>query len=138
MGEAEDVVIRDQMGFFEMIREMVNLKSLELRDTPLTLDSSMINMIPSSVKDFKATFCGEGSSYEEDEESCDFALAMNDLNNTSKLEQDCFTEIELTDGTKLTDKIEKCLELEDERISQMKRRNVIIAVFSVLVFLICS
>ena len=135
--EAEDVVIRDQMGFFEMIREMVNLKSLELRDTPLTLDSSMINMIPSSVKDFKATFCGEGSSYEEDEESCDFALAMNDLNNTSTLEQDCFTEIELTNGTKLTDKIEKCLELEDERMSQMKKRNVIIAVFSVLVFLIC-
>ena len=131
--EAEDVDIRDEMGFFEMISKMVKLETLELKDNPLTLNSLMIKKIPPSVKDLKETFCGKVSKKPSFQETCPFALAMNHLNNTAKLDQDCFNEIELTNGTKLTDKIEEC---EDEKKSQMKQRIGIIASISVFGFLI--
>ena len=81
-------------------------------------------MIPSSIKDFKGTFCS-ARIYEE---SCDFAFAMKNLNNASTIE--CFDSIELANGAKLTEKIENC----EEEIVQ---RNGIIAACSVFGLLLC-
>ena len=123
------------MGFFEMISGMVNLKTLELTKTNVTLDVSKVKMIPSSVKDIKGTFCRRDL-----EESCDFAFAST--------MDDCFDRIELSNGTKLMEKIKKC---EEERakaaeIAQTEavkaseiaqRNNGIIAACSVFVLLFC-
>ena len=121
--EAEDVVIRDEMGFFEMINGMVNLKTLELK-TNVTLDLSKIKMIPSSVKDIKGTFCRRDL-----EESCDFAFAST--------MDDCFDRIELSNGTKLMEKIKKCEEERAKAAEIAQRNNGIIAACSVLVLLFC-
>ena len=92
-------------------------------------------MIPSSIKDFKGTFCC-ARIYEE---SCDFAFAMKNLNNTSTIE--CFEHIRLENGTKLTEKIKRC---DEEKAAEMARfeaelgqRFGIISTFSVLVLLFC-
>ena len=123
-----------------MINGMENLKTLELRETNITLDLSTINMIPGSVKNFKGTFC-RGDL----EESCDFAFAMQNLKNTSTMDS-CFDRIVLTNGTKLTEKIRKCEEEKDaeiarikaEKAAKMAQQNGIIAACSVLGLLFCS
>ena len=123
------------MGFFEMISGMVNLKTLELTKTNVTLDVSKVKMIPSSVKDIKGTFCRRDL-----EESCDFAFAST--------MDDCFDRIELSNGTKLTKKIKKCEEerakaaeiAETEAVKAAEiaqRNNGIIAACSVFVLLFC-
>ena len=130
--EAEDVVIRDEMGFFEMISGMVNLKTLELTKTNVTLDVSKVKMIPSSVKDIKGTFCRRDL-----EESCDFAFAST--------MDDCFDRIELSNGTKLMEKIKRCdnekaddmARFEAVKAAELGQRNGIISAFIVLVFLFC-
>ena len=138
--EAEDLVIRDEMGFLEMINGMVNLQTLELRDTRnLTFNSSRIKMIPSSIKDFKGTFCC-ARIYEE---SCDFAFAMKNLNNASTIE--CFEHIRLENGTKLTEKIKRCdnekaddmARFEAVKAAELGQRNGIISVSTVLFLLFC-
>ena len=119
------------MGFFEMINGMVNLKTLELK-TNVTLDLSKIKMIPSSVKDIKGTFCRRDL-----EESCDFAFAST--------MDDCFDRIELSNGTKLMEKIKRCDEEKAEdmarfeavKVAELGQRNGIISAFIVLVFLFC-
>ena len=111
------------MGFFEMINGMVNLKTLELK-TNVTLDLSKIKMIPSSVKDIKGTFCRRDL-----EESCDFAFAST--------MDDCFDRIELSNGTKLMEKIKKCEEERAKAAEIAQRNNGIIAACSVLVLLFC-
>ena len=138
--EAKDVVIRDEMGFFEIINGMVNLQTLDLRDTrKLTFNSSRIKMIPSSVKDFKGTFCS-ARIYDE---SCNFAFAMKNLNNASTIE--CFEHIKLQNGTKLTEKIKRCGKekaaemagIDAVKEEELAQRNGIIYASSVLVLLFC-
>ena len=106
-----------------MINGMVNLKTLELK-TNVTLDLSKIKMIPSSVKDIKGTFCRRDL-----EESCDFAFAST--------MDDCFDRIELSNGTKLMEKIKKCEEERAKAAEIAQRNNGIIAACSVLVLLFC-
>ena len=81
-------------------------------------------MIPSSVKDIKGTFCRRDL-----EESCDFAFAST--------VDDCFDRIELSNGTKLMEKIKKCEEERAKASEIAQRNNGIIAVCSVLVLLFC-
>ena len=126
--------IRDEMGFFEMIDGMVNLKNLELGNTNVTLNSSTIKMIPSSVKDFKQTFCD--GIYEE---SCDFVLPMENLNIASTIQ--CFDSIMLTNGRNMSEQIKKCkdeeAQIEVKKMAQINLRNGIIAACSVVVLLFC-
>ena len=127
----EDVFIRDEMGFFKVIKGMENLQTLELTNTNLTLDSSRIKMITKSVKEFGRTFCGR--VYEE---SCDLAFYMQNLNDASTID-DCFGEIKFTNGKNMTEQIKKCEEENAEKAAEMAQRNGIIAACSVLVLLFC-
>ena len=114
-----------------MIYGMENLQTLELTNTNLTLDSSRIKMISKSVEEFGRTFCGR--VYEE---SCDFAFYMQNLNNTSTID-DCFEKIEFTNGKNMTEQIKKCEEENAEKAAEMAQQNGIIAACSVLALLFC-
>ena len=96
-------------------------------------------MIPSSIKDFKGTFCS-ARIYEE---SCDFAFAMKNLNNATKIE--CFEHIQLENGAKLMEKIKRCdkekaedmARFEAVKAAELGQRNGIISVSTVLFLLFC-
>ena len=88
-------------------------------------------MISKSVEEFGRTFCGR--VYEE---SCDLAFYMQNLNNTSTID-DCFGEIKFTNGKNMTEQIKKCEEENAEKAAEMAQRNGIIAACSVLVLLFC-
>ena len=99
--KAENLEVPIGSEFFEMIKKMVNLEDLEIYNKEdsmkLTVNSSIIQDFPDTIKDFGLSFCKIERFDNDYEENCKFAESMTALAAKSEFDIDCFSGIKIMD-----------------------------------------